>query len=119
MNNAMSSGIAGINDSMTQQLMPGQVMQNVGNQRTLYDQSLIDADKARFDWNRQESNDTLNRLMGYLNLGPQGGQVLQGQSGSPLDALMGFVQGTNMYNTARGTPTTTQQSTVPVPTSPK
>lgn len=107
-NNAMATGSQLMNEAMAQQLLPGQVMQSVGNQRTLYDQSLIDADKTRFDWNRQESNDVLNRLMAQLNLTPNGGTVTQGQSGGPMDALLAFMQGTNMYNTARGTGTSSQ-----------
>ena len=120
-NNARVYGISSMNDALSQQLLPGQVMQNVGTQRTLYDQSVLEADKARFDWNRQEGNDTLNRLMGYLRLGPQGGTVAQGQSGNWLDTLTGFLSGSNMYNTARGGSSQLQPVTpqgVRIPTSP-
>jgi len=100
-NNALASGVDSIGATMNQQLIPGQVMQDVGNLRTAYDQSLLDADRARFDWNRTEGNDFMDRYMSRLNLQPFSGSVQQGQQGSWLDALAGFSAGSNLYNSTR------------------
>lgn len=98
MNDAMRAGISSIGTAMGQQLIPGQVMQDVGNLRQMYDQSLIDADKARFDWNRAESENHLNRLGQRLQGQPTGGEIIEGQDGGWMDALSGFMTGTNIFD---------------------
>jgi len=101
-NNAMVQGTNAMNTAMNQQLFPGQVMQDVGNQRMAYDQSLIGADKARFDFNALAPQNNINNYLNQLGGTPTSGSTVQGNNGSVLDMLTGYLSMTNQYNTARG-----------------
>lgn len=105
-NAARAAGISGTGSSMAQQLLPGQVATDIGGSRTQYEQALIDADKARFDFNQGSQDTNLDRLFSRLQgLPPIPGAG--GQEGNWLDALQGFGVGTNIYGALTTPPAST------------
>lgn len=101
-----ANGINAIGTAMNQQLAPGQVMTDVGYQRQKFDQQLLDADVNRFNWNRDERINYIDRLFNRMNGSATGTTTQQGQNGSWLDGLIGFMSGSNMWNGSRATPAT-------------
>ena len=99
-NKAKAEGAAGTSRAIGDQFLPGSMEKAIGGERTAYDQSQIDADRARFDWNRQEGNDNIDRLLGRMGkgAGPSGGTVTSGQGGGWLDAITGGFAANNIYN---------------------
>ena len=82
-------------------------MQDVGSQRMQYDQSLLTDDVNRFDWNRDESMNYIDRLFARLNGTTNNGQVVEGSGGGISDAFFGGLSGSNIWNNIFKTPTTT------------
>lgn len=98
-NNAIRSGISSVPGAMEAQLVPSNIMGQVGQARTAYEQSLINADKSRFDFNQQASIDAIDRLGQRMNLVPGGNiQTQQGQDGTWLNMLGGALSGVNLVN---------------------
>lgn len=97
-NAARASGISGAGTAMNQALLPGQIQKDVGTERMAYEQDLINADKARFDWNRGENNAYVDRLMSRMQGLPAPIPGAGGTDGNWLDALQGFGLGTNIYS---------------------
>lgn len=98
----MYNGINSLNTAMGQQLMPGQTMANVGLAQMTDDQTRLDSDINRFNWNRDEYTNNVDRLLNRMsgNLVPEGGKTVQGTGGGALDALTGFMSGSNIFNNA-------------------
>lgn len=98
-------GVNALGTAINQQLAPGTTMTNIGNQAQQYDQMRLSDDVNRFNFNQQEAQNNIDRLIARMNLGGQQiGTTIPGQSGNWLDALGGFFAGSNMYNTAMGVP---------------
>lgn len=113
MNNKLK-GIGALGTSMLQQQVPGQTMQDVGSQRMQYDQNLLDADVNRFDWNRDESMNYIDRLFARLNGTTNSGSIQEGSGGGLSDAFFGGLSGSNIWNNIFKSPTaTTNQGTSP------
>lgn len=114
-NDTMRAGVDSLGRAMGYQLMPGDVQQDVGQARTAYDQQLINADMNRFDWNRNEGEEYLDRLIARLGLDGAGrtGSVTPGQDGTWIDALGGFISGSNAYSDLFGTGTAPLSGTEP------
>ena len=104
MNNKLN-GIGALGTSMLQQLAPGQNMEDVGKQRMTYDQSLLNADVDRFNWNRDESMNYIDRLFSRLNGSAQDGRVTPGAEGGWENAIIGGLSGSNIWNNVFKTPT--------------
>jgi hypothetical protein len=102
----MYNGINSLNTAMGQQLMPGQTMANVGLAQMQDDQTRLDSDINRFNWNRDEYTNNVDRLLNRMsgNVAPTGGSTVQGTGGGVWDALTGFMSGSNIYNNAMKTP---------------
>jgi hypothetical protein len=99
----MYNGINAAGTAMGQQQIPGQMQSDIGAQRQAYDQSLLNADINRFDWNRQEGNLNIDRLFNRMQgAAGMGGQIQQGQDTGYLDALAGFGAGSNIWNSVFG-----------------
>ena len=97
-NNAMNQGVNALGTAMNQTLLPGQNMIDMGNQRSLYEQELIKADKARFDFTQAENENYLDRFLNRMNNTPAGGTVARGNGGSFGDAMAGAGQASLIYN---------------------
>lgn len=114
-NNAIQSGINAVPGAMESQLVPSNIMGQVGGARTQYEQSLINADKSRFDFNQQAGIDSIDRLGQRMNLTP-GGQIntVQGQDGNWLNMLGGALGGVSLVNMFQNTnrPVPTNQAPV-------
>lgn len=102
MNEAMRAGLSGTGTAIAGQLMPGRIQTQIGDERTAYEQSLIDADRERFDWNRAEGNDYIDRLFDRMSLSPDRGTIQQGQSGGLLDAYFAARNAANTGNIMYG-----------------
>jgi hypothetical protein len=105
-NTAVGAGINALPGAMGNLLMPGQTMMDIGKQRTAYDQALIDADKARFDFNQAAPIDALTRLQSRMTLqGAPGGAVttIPGQDASWLNILGGGLAGYHAGKMFKGT----------------
>lgn len=96
-NNAIRSGVSAIPGAMDAQLAPSNIMQQVGGQRQMYEQALIDSDKTRFDFNQQAPIDALTRLQQRMTLNAPGGatQTTQGQQANLMTMLQGGFAGFN------------------------
>jgi hypothetical protein len=100
-NQALQQGLSGANLAQKNLLTPGDMQQQVGGARTAYEQQLMNADKAAFDWTRMENNDYVDRLFNRLQgvpLNTAGAGTVQGQSGNWTDILSGGLQGMNLWN---------------------
>lgn len=97
-NNAIGAGINAIPGAMTAQLAPGALQQEIGTKRTAYEQQLINADKARFDFNQQAPIDALTRLQSRMTLAAPGGSMTTtpGDEASWLSILGGFGTGAQL-----------------------
>lgn len=116
-NNAIQSGINAVPQAMESQLVPGNIMGQVGGARTAYEQSLIGADKARFDFNQGEAINNIDRLGNRMNLVPNGNtQTVQGQDGTWMNVLGGAMSGVSLANMFQNTnrPGPTQQAPNPL-----
>jgi hypothetical protein len=103
-NNAVRSGISAVPTAMDAQLVPSNIQGQVGQARTAYEQSLIGADKARFDFNQQAGIDSIDRLGQRMNLAPTGSiNTLQGQDGTWLNMLGGALGGVSLVNSFQNT----------------
>ena len=101
-NQAMQQGMGGMSDAMRNMLMSGQIQQEVGRDRTQHNQALINADKDRFDWNRNERQNYIDRLFGRMQGMKPGGAVVEGRDGDWMDALAGFSRGSSIWNAMGG-----------------
>lgn len=97
-NSAVGAGINAVPGAMAAQLAPGQVQQDVGKQRSAYEQALIDADMNRFNFNQQAPMDALTRLQSRMTLNAPGGAIRTdpGQQGSWLGAIGGGLAGAQL-----------------------
>lgn len=104
-NSAVGAGMNSVSGAMANLLAPGQVQQDIGRQRTAYDQQLIDADKARFDFNQMAPINALDRLQQRMTLAAPGGTTItkEGQDGSWLNILGGGLAGMQLGNMFKGT----------------
>ena len=111
------AGVNAATTAMGQQLAPGQMQAGIGAQQQGYDQSLIDADMARFDWNNQEGMNYIDRLIQRVGgkYMPTG-EIQQGDSGGWLDALLGGLNGANIFNAAYSKPVDANTSPAPATT---
>ena len=105
-NQALNQGVNATGTAMNQQLIPGQVQEDVGTQRTGYEQKQIDADKARFDWQNQEDIGYIDRLMSRMGGTPTRGATVEGQGATLTDILAGAGTGANLYNSIFNNQTT-------------
>ena len=97
-NTALANSTNAITAGQAQQLVPGQTAGQVGLARTAYDQSLIDADKNRFDWNRQEGNNNIDRLFARANTLPAPIPGAGGSDAGWMDIAKGALTGMNIGN---------------------
>ena len=110
--NQQLAGIGALGTAMNQSQFPGQVMTDVGMENTAYNQKMLDADVNRFNWNRDENINYIDRLFNRLNGTATGGTVTPAASTNWTDAVFGGLSGANIYNNVFKTPTgTTQQPT--------
>jgi len=114
-NNVKQWGINAIPGAISALGSPGQSVQNIGRERTDYEQRLIGADKNRFDFNQTAPIDSLTRLGNRVNQAPGGvNRTVQGQEGNLTNILGGAFSG---YNTANDlvTPAPGGAATQPLP----
>lgn len=101
-NDAMYRGVQAGGEAMNQQFRPGAVQEGIGGDRTAYEQAQIQADKNRFDWNRNERTDYIDRLgTRAQGMPPMGGELAQSNPGL-MEILAGFGSGANIWNTIAG-----------------
>jgi hypothetical protein len=102
-NTALGQGVDAITASQGQQLVPGQAQYAVGAGRTAYDQSLLNADRARWDYEQNADQNLLGSLFGFMSGGqaPPSGGTAGTPGGDWLSILQGGLQGINM-NTLLG-----------------
>lgn len=93
---------------------PGDLYSRVGQDREDYAQSLIDADRARFDWTRNEDNRYIDQLFDRMYGGQFGvGQrTTLGQQATTGDKVFGALSGLNLWNQAMQQPQQPQQPRV-------
>lgn len=114
-NNAVQAGASAVPRAMEAQLVPGNIQGQVGGARTAYEQSLIGADKARFDFNQQASLDSVDRLGARMGQTPNGQiQTQQGQDGTWMNMLGGALSGVSLVNMFQNT-----NNPAPAPTQPQ
>lgn len=102
-NQAVGQGLRLIPQSMNNLLAPGNTMMDVGQQRTAYEQALINADMDRFNFNQTAPLDALTRLGERISMRPPpGGVTLQGQDATWLDYLGGAATGVGIINSIFG-----------------
>lgn len=104
--NQKLAGIGAIGTAMNQSQIPGEVMTDVGMANTAYNQKMLDADFNRFNWNRDENINYIDRLFNRLNGTATGGTVTPAASTNWTDALFGGAAGANLWNNVFKTPTT-------------
>lgn len=94
-NNAVGSGINAASGAMANLLMPGQIMNDIGADRTAYEQQLINADMNRFNFNQQAPISALDRLQSRMTLAAPGGntQTVQGQQANLATMFSGALSG--------------------------
>jgi len=99
-NQALSSGTNALTAAQGQQLTPGNTQQQVGAQRTGYDQQLLNADKARWDYDEMKDENLLGTYFGWLNGTPSysAGAMGATDGGDFLDIVQGGLQGANIGN---------------------
>ena len=98
-NQAVGQGLRLIPQSINNLLAPGNTMMDIGQQRTAYEQALIDADKARFDFNQNAGFDALTRLGNRITMSPPGGGFTRkGRDATWLDYLGGAATGVGIIN---------------------
>lgn len=100
MNQTMLAGM-GMAPQVTQALLnPANTMMNIGQQRALYDQALLDADIARWNFGQQAPQDHIDRLGSRMSLIPTTGYstVAYGTDGSAANILGGALGGLSLYN---------------------
>jgi len=111
-NNAAASGLAYMPAAQSALQAGANTMQDVGNQRTLYDQSLISSDVGRWDFNQNRPVTNLTLLGNRLAQPSFGGydRTVQGQPGSATNILGGVYAGWNIGDSLFNT---SQQQSVP------
>lgn len=96
-NQALRSGVDGVNAAMGAQVIPGQTQLDIGTQRTGYEQELINADRERFEFNRDEPMNALTLLGERLNFAsPSGGTTTVNDPASFSDILGGVLAGSQI-----------------------
>lgn len=108
-NENLYRGISGLGSAINQQMAPGNTMTGVGSEIQKYNQMMLDDDVNRFNFNREEGINYIDRLLNRMSLQPGQGTTTKGQSGNWLDAIGGFLAGSNIYNTAMSVPSSAQQ----------
>ena len=100
MNQTMLSGLSAAPGVMQAQLNPANTMMDIGRQRSLYDQALIDADIGRWNFGQQAGSDAIDRLGARMSLVPTIGYstTMHGAQGSPANILGGAMTGLSLYN---------------------
>lgn len=96
-NSAVRSGLGAVPSVIRNSLVPAQTQMDIGNQRTGYEQQLINADMNRFNFEQQAPYDQLTRLASRLQLAPPPGGV-QGQQADLSSILGGALWGLNLPN---------------------
>jgi hypothetical protein len=95
-NDAMARGVQSTPTAQGALARPGAIQAGIGADRTMYDQALIDADKAGYDWTQAENVDYVDRLLNRAGGYKSGGTVQQGQRGGALDILAGMKAGAQL-----------------------
>lgn len=116
-NNAVRSGIDATTRAQDALLVPSNIQSQVGAARTAYGQSLLDADRARWDFNQQASIDAIDRLGQRMAMTPQGSvRTIHGQNGDWVSMLGGALSGVSLANSFRntGAPLPQDQTSRPV-----
>ncbi len=95
-NDAMARGVQSTPTAQGALARPGAIQADIGTDRTAYDQALINADKAGYDWTRAENINYVDRLMDRAGGYQSGGTVVQGQPGGALEVLAGMKAGAQL-----------------------
>jgi len=96
-NSALNNGIAGVNAAMGSVTQPGRTQLDIGTQRSGYEQSLIDADQERFNFNRDEPRNALTLLGQRLNFAtPNGNTVTNNNPATIADIFGGAIAGSQL-----------------------
>lgn len=107
-NSALANSTNALSAAQAQQLVPGNTQMGVGGNRTAYDQSLLDADVARWNHDEMKDENLLSTMFGWANGAPRFAAGTGGTEGGDwLDILMGGLQGGHMGNIFAPSPTTT------------
>ena len=105
-------GIGAAPAAMQGMMQPGQTMQNIGAQRTAYEQALLNADKASFDFGQQADLDNVDRLGQRMQMTPTGQvSTTQGTPGDWSNILGGALSGWSLGGAINTPPPTGTQPT--------
>lgn len=88
-NQALASGVNALAGAAGALALPGQTQLDVGRQRTAYEQSLIDADRERFEFNRDEPMNALDLLGRRLTLTPGTGSTQASRTPANFASILG------------------------------
>jgi hypothetical protein len=103
-NQAVMNGVNAATIAQNQQLIPGQIMTGIGNDRFNYDQTRLADDVARWDYGQNADQQLLGSMFGFLNGTPApSGGTAGTPAGDWLDILQGAIQGGN-FGSGFGTP---------------
>lgn len=96
-NMATQAGLSAIPGAQQALLSGANVQQGIGGDRAAYEQALMNADKAKFDFEQQAPITSLNLLGDRMSMN-MGGQTtnVQGQSGTLANILGGAYTGANI-----------------------
>jgi len=103
------AGIGAVGTAMNQSQIPGQVMTDVGGARQDYNQALLTDDVNRFNWNRDENTNYVDRLLNRMSGNLPKGTITEAPSTNWMDAVTGFGAGTNLWNNVFKTPNPSNQ----------